>query len=281
MPRSAKENNRISLPLEWPYRLLGNLVILGIIFFLASITVTIKTDLINKKLLNLQDSFYRFTTDLGFTVEDIIVSGRRHTGMDEIRSALNIDRRTNILRLNLDEIRERLEQLPWIRKVVVRRSFFPHTLYIGILEYTVKSLWQYNGKFHPIGENGQIINADYIPRRPVLLIVGAGAPENISKLLPVIEKDKDIFRRVKVAVYVSGRRWNLILDHISHGIVIKLPETGVRETWEKLIKLNRSKNILKRKLTNIDLRLKGKVIVKLEKSDSAAAKKRKAKESKI
>ncbi len=275
-------NNKISLPVEWPYRLLGNTLILGIILFLASVAITLKTDLINKKLLSLQDSFYALTSKLGFTVDDVIVDGRKETSAADILQSTGITRNSNIIRLNLPEIKKQLERLPWIKSAVVRRSYYPHTIHISLKEHEVKSLWQINETFHPIDEDGNVINAPYTPDKPLLLIVGAGAPENINTLFKEIGENNEISKRIKVASYISNRRWNLILDDIEHGITIKLPEKDVAAAWKKLTKLNAAKNILKRKLTNIDLRLKGKVIIKLEKSGKQAPKKLKnAKESKI
>ena len=57
-----------------------------------------------------------------------------------------------------------------------------------------------------------------------------------------------------------------ILDDIREGITVKLPEENPEEAWKKLLKLDETKGILKRKLTIIDLRLKDKVMVKLRKS---------------
>lgn len=269
------------LPVEWPYRMLGNALILGLIIFLASVAVTIKTDLINKQLLNLRDSYYALTSKLGFTVDDVIVEGRRRTSSADLRKAVNIDRTTNIFNLDLYDIKNKVERLPWVKTATVRRSYYPHVIQISLQEHQVKCLWQINETFHPIDEDGKIINARYIPEEPLLLIVGNGAPENINKLLAEIDTDSEIFKRVKVANFISERRWNLILDDIEHGITIKLPEKDVAAAWKKLLKLNASKNILKRKLTNIDLRLKGKVIIKLEKSGKAPKQLKSAKESKI
>lgn len=281
MPQ-PQTDNRVSLPVEWPYRLLGNALILGFILFLASIAITVKTDLINQKLLSLQDSYYMMTSKLGFTVDDIIVDGRRHTSKAELLKAMGIDRGTNILRLDLYDLKDKIESLPWVRSAVVRRSYYPNVIRISLREHQVKSLWQINETFHPIDEDGKVIDAPYIPDKPLLLIVGAGAPENINQLLSEIDTDSPVFKRVKVASFISGRRWNLILDDIEHGITIKLPEQNVAAAWKKLLKLNATKNILKRKLTNIDLRLKGKVIITLEKSGKKAPKKLKSsKESKI
>ena len=64
----------------------------------------------------------------------------------------------------------------------------------------------------------------------------------------------------------GSRCCNLILDDIKEGITIKLPEENIEAAWKKLLKLNETKGILKRKLTIIDLRLADKVVVKLRKS---------------
>ena len=111
-----------------------------------------------------------------------------------------------------------------------------------------------------------MIEAEYVPDKPLLLIVGAGAPENINSLLKIIKQDKGIYQRVKVANFISKRRWNLVLDDVRDGITIKLPEENVEQAWKKLIKLNTTKGILKRKLTILDLRFKGKIGIKLRKT---------------
>ena len=100
-------------------------------------------------------------------------------------------------------------------------------------------------------------------QKNILQIVGQGAPEHINSLLKIIENDKELFARVKVANFISERRWNLIFDDVLNGITVKLPEDDVADAWKKLVKLDKTRGILKRKLTFIDLRLKNKVIVKI------------------
>lgn len=278
---TASTDNKISLINEWPYRLLGNGLIIGIILFMASITITIKTDLINKKLLSLKDSFFLMTSEMGFTVDDVIVEGRKRTGKEELLLQSGLNHKSNILKIDLYELKRKIEELPWVKRASIRRSYSPNVIHIKLTEYSVKSLWQHEGKFYPINEEGKIISAPYTPDKPLLLIVGDNAPEHINELLSAIDTESDIFQRVKVAHYISNRRWNLILDDITNGITIKLPAKGVKEAWKKLLKLNKSKNILKRKLTNIDLRLKGKVIIKLEKSGKRPKQTKKIKENKI
>ena len=257
--------SRISLPREWPFRLAGNLFLLGVIFMLASVIITIKTNLIGRKLTDLCTEFYNYSAGLGFKIDDIVITGRDKTAKQDILNALQLSRETNILNLDLRDLQQKVEQLPWVRHAVVKRRFFPNIIQIDIRERQVQSIWQLDHKFRPIDGEGNVIEADYTPDHPILLIVGEGAPENITALMKSITDDQNIFQRIKVANYISGRRWNIILDDVENGITVKLPEKHIDEAWKKLLKLNTTQGLLKRKLTIIDLRFPNKVIVKLGK----------------
>ena len=258
-------DNRVSLPREWPFRLLGNALILALVFLTAFLTVTVRTNLVGRQIDSLTEEFYVLTSKLGFTRDDILIEGRKKTSRRAVMEVLGLKRGDNILSLDLNELKNRIETLPWVRRADIRRSYFPNILHISLVERKVASIWQISEKFHPIDTEGNVINAPFRPSRPILLIVGEEAPEHINELLEIIKKDNDIWPRVKVANFISKRRWNLILDDIENGITVKLPEENVGQAWKKLVKLDRTQGILKRKLTFIDLRLKNKVIVKLGK----------------
>ena len=259
-------DNKVYLPRQWPQRLLGSLFVLALIVAAASVTVTIKESLVTKQFESWQQDFYELTDKLGFTVDEIVVQGRRRTDKQELMNAIAVSREDNIFEVDVYALQQRLEQLPWVRKAAVKKTFLPNVINITLQEKKVQSLWQISEKFHPIDEDGKVIEADYVPDKPLLLIVGAGAPENINSLLKIIQQDKGIYQRVKVANFISKRRWNLILDDVRDGITIKLPEDDVEKAWKKLIKLNTTKGILKRKLTILDLRFKGKIGIKLRKT---------------
>ena len=267
-PKAATNpaDNKVYLPRQWPQRLLGSLFVLALMAAAASVTVTIKESLVSKQFESWQQDFYDFTDKLGFTVDEIVVQGRRRTSKQELMQAIAVSREDNIFEVDVYALQQRLEQLPWVRKAAVKKTFLPNVINITLQEKKVQSLWQISEKFHPIDEDGKVIEADYVPDKPLLLIVGAGAPENINSLLKIIQQDKGIYQRVKVANFISKRRWNLVLDDIRDGITIKLPEEDVERAWKKLIKLNTTKGILKRKLTILDLRFKGKIGIKLRKT---------------
>ena len=261
------ENPVLTPEREWPYRLLGNLVVLAVIGLVAALILTLKNDLVNKKIAAVKESVYDWAGSQGLTLDDIVVSGRNRTTKTEIFKAAGVNRGDNMLKLDVYNIRQKIEQLPWVKYAEVSRGFFPNVLNIRLEEKTVVAIWQLNEVFYPIDEEGKIIDADFRAQEPVWLIVGAKAPDNLAKLWKVIKDSDKAFRaRIKVANFISSRRWNLIFDDINTGITVKLPEENIAEAWKKLLNLNETKGILKRKLTIIDLRLPHKVVVKLRKT---------------
>lgn len=252
---------------EWPWRLAGSLGVLLFIAFWAGLVLTLKNDLVNKKIEIWKNDFYGWAAGQGFVLDDVVVSGRDKTSQEEINALLNLQRGDNILKIDVYEIKEKLEKLPWVREVTVHKSYFPNVVHIEIQEKEVKAIWQINEKFYPLDAEGKVIEADFHVSEPILLIVGAGAPENFKNLMEALKDGKyDYLDKVKVANFISGRRWNLILNDIREGITVKLPEENIGEAWKKLLKLNETKGIFKRKLTIIDLRLPNKIVVKIRKS---------------
>ena len=265
----TKQNQeKIMRPVKkWPGRLRASLFVLAMITLIASSIVILKNDLVNKKIIETQNAVLDFIGKKGFGLDDIVIRGRERTTLKEINQIVNLKRGDNILKINVKKLKQDVETLPWVRDVKISRMFFPNVIQIEINERQVLAIWQLNERFYPLDMDGYVIEADYRPSKPMLLIVGAGAAENIIPFLNMVKKiSPEYLERIKVANYISKRRWNIILDDIREGITIKLPEDRTEEAWKKLIKLDESQGILKRKLTIIDLRLEDKVTVKLRRA---------------
>lgn len=267
--KQQQPSNIMKMTRVWPARLRFTLFTLTIITLLAAGTVILKQKIIQTQLQNTRNLIINFIGNHGFELQDILISGRIRTQTQEIDKALNLKRGDNFLNINTAQIKQTLENLPWIRDVTVKRSFFPNILQINIQEKGVLALWQLNQQFYPIDYNGYVIEAEYTPDYPVMLIVGEEAPEHLIDLLQTIRQiDAAYLSRLKAAVYVSKRRWNLIFNDINQGITVKLPAENFTSALTKLINLDKTSAILKRKLTIIDLRLPNKTIVKMRKGGS-------------
>ena len=129
-----------------------------------------------------------------------------------------------------------LEIDPWIKNISIKRKL-PDTLIINIEEYLPFAIWRTNGGIHLIYEEGKIISiSDKEKSKFLHLIVVAGedSKNNIDSLFNMLSSNPTLFSRIKSAIFVGKRRWNLELDN---GIIIKMPEKNIINAWDKLDKI--------------------------------------------
>ena len=129
-----------------------------------------------------------------------------------------------------------LEIDPWIKNISIKRKL-PDTLIINIEEYLPFAIWKTNEDIHLIDEEGKIISiSDKEKSKFLHLIVVAGedSKNNIDSLFNMLSSNPTLFSRIKSAIFVGKRRWNLELDN---GIIIKMPEKNIINAWDKLDKI--------------------------------------------
>lgn len=201
------------------------------------------------------------SADLGLVVEDITVEGRKRQEAEPLLAALDIERGDPILPADLEAMRLRLEVLPWVREASIERRL-PGRLHIRLVEREPMALWQRGGQFMLVDREGVGIGPDLkgeFQQLPV--IVGPDAPQHAGALFAALAAEPELAGRVKAAVRVGGRRWNLRLDDVASGIDVRLPEAQAAAAWTRLAKLEREHQLLERKLVMIDLRLPDRLVV--------------------
>jgi cell division protein FtsQ len=76
-----------------------------------------------------------------------------------------------------------------------------------------------------------------------------------------------LFARVRDAVRVRDRRWDIELDN---GMTVRLPEQGADVAWRHLAIMDREQKLLDKALVSIDLRLPDRTVVRLTPEAAAA-----------
>lgn len=208
----------------------------------------------------LGDGMVALSGDLGLTLQSVIVDGRQQTPPEELLAAIGADRGAPLLALDPETIRARVETLPWVKSASVRRSL-DGTLTVHVDEFAPFALWQRDGKFYLVDREGEAIAASDPGRfSQLLVLVGDNAPQHASDLVAMLGLEPELKARVRAAVWVGDRRWNLRLDN---GVDVKLPETNPAAAWLELARLAREQGLLKRDLSTIDLRLPDRMVVRL------------------
>lgn len=199
------------------------------------------------------------SAEIGLSVQDILVLGRRETSRDDLLGAVRLARGAPILAFDPDAARRRVESLPWVRRATVERRL-PDTVLLRIEERHPLALWQHKGRFALIDDEGEVIENGGVERFPgLLVVVGAHAPAFASRLRDVLMTQPELMVRVRAAVRVGGRRWNLRLDN---GIDVRLPEDDPEQAWARLAEYERRHRILARDVRVLDLRLPDRLIVR-------------------
>lgn len=210
------------------------------------------------------DGVYGLTANAGLTVQSIYLEGRNRTSMQEINAALNIRQGSPILRVDLDEARQRLEKIESVRFAAVERTL-PDALYIRIVEREPVALWQHQGKLSPVDDNGVVMHGiEAEPYRHLPLIVGDGAPKHIGELLELLAAEPELVKDFAAALRMGERRWNI---RLANGTEIMLPERDALTAWQKLAALQASQKLLDRAVKVIDLRIEGRLFITLAPQD--------------
>ncbi len=207
-----------------------------------------------------QEALIFTTAALGMKIDTIGIEGNSHTDREAILAALNARRGAPLLGLNLKESKTQLEQLPWISKATIERRL-PDRLYVAVTERTPAALWQHEGRFDLVDIDGVVIaNADATQYPSLPHVIGVDAPRHVQELMSVLMRQPDLAAKILVATRLGGRRWDLRFDS---GIDIHLPAQGVAEAWDRLAQMQEQNHILDRDVMGIDLRLPGRVVIKL------------------
>jgi cell division protein FtsQ len=201
----------------------------------------------------------------GFRIVSIALAGNHHVSREEVLAIAGVTGTTSLLFLDVDQARERLKTNPWIADASVLK-LYPGELQIGIKEREAFALWQKDRQVSVIADDGTVLEPYVAPRLVQLpLVVGRGAETRAKAFLALLDRYPAMRDFVRASVLVGERRWNL---RLKNGIDVQLPESETASALERLVALDREKNLITRDIVAIDLRLSDRVTVRL--SDPAA-----------
>jgi cell division protein FtsQ len=164
--------------------------------------------------------------------------------------------------VDVASIRERLLRFGWVKDARVSRRL-PDMLVIDIVERVPAALWQNKGQLALIDQEGVVLDRVPIDKMPDLsLVIGPGANGHAGELGKLMGNVPTLKPQLASATWVGGRRWDL---NFQSGETVALPEgeEAANRALEKFARLDRSSGLLGRGIVRFDLRLPGKMIVRL------------------
>ena len=213
--------------------------------------------------------FEQISSQVGFAISSVEISGHAQLDEIEVLEALDLHPGSSLMIYNADAALMRLQNNGWVSSASVKK-IYPGTLKITLREREPLGLWQRGSLVSVIDRQGTVITDGIEDRFAALpLFVGHGAQILASDFLTLLDRYPAIRARTRAAVYVSNRRWDLVLDN---EIEIKLPETRVEAALDELLRLTAETGLMTRDIVSVDLRLTNEVVVRL--TDEAMVKRK-------
>jgi cell division protein FtsQ len=208
----------------------------------------------------------------GFTVNGYQIVGLRHMNRalvdgvvtDELHRAADAagGAKAPQALVDVSAIRERLLQFGWVKDARVSRRL-PDTLVIDIVERTPAAMWQNEGQLALIDSEGVVLDHVRVDKMPDLpLVVGPGANSEEQQLERLMAAVPALKPQLASATWIGGRRWDL---NLQSGETLALPEgeEPARGALTKFARLDKSSGLIGRGIVRFDLRVPGKMIVRL------------------
>lgn len=200
-----------------------------------------------------------FGSAAGLGIAKVHIEGQQETSESAVLAALGIGPESSLITVDADKARANLIALPWIAEATIRKSM-PGSVHVQIQEKTATALWQHGQQIVVIDEKGDVLS-DYLDVRFVglPLVVGTDANVHAAEILDLVAGFSDLDGRVKAAVFVGKRRWDLVL---ANGVEIRLPADGAREALARLVAIDRREDLLSRDVVSIDVRLDDRIAIR-------------------
>ncbi len=204
-----------------------------------------------------QAGLENLAVDAGLSVRKITVSGRIDTSREDLIAALGVKQGDPILGIDTEAVRDRLQQLGWVRTASVTRVL-PDTLHVALVERRPLAVWQTNGRHVLVDRDGHVIASQGGKIAGLPLVVGEGAPAHAAEILSVIALEPKLAALVVAAVRVGDRRWDI---RLGNGITVRLPEADYEGAWRRLAALERSHGLTGRAIDAVDMRLADRLVI--------------------
>ena len=214
-------------------------------------------------------SLANYFANLGIKIKSIEISGNQQLGSVEILESSGLNLEMPMLNFDGRQVREKLLTHPWVADAVVDRHL-PSTVSIKVTEWKPVALWRKSNSpyskesFVFVDSTGRSlanensITAGNLSAGKYLRVVGNDANLVADSLRLMVKVESRLAERITRAEWVSGRRWNLVIDN---RLLVKLPAEKAANSWSKLSELDTKYQICDRQIAVIDLRQTDRIIV--------------------
>ena len=155
-----------------------------------------------------------------------------HVTQEEIRSVVAHYAQTGFLRIDMDEMQKRLEAIPWVYRISLRRVW-PDVIEVGVAEQVPVARWEKGGL---VNEHGDVFNPANDGDQPQLPLFAG--PEGSGKALVEAQNELSAMvapiglklRRIEMS---ERRAWSVEMDN---GLMLSLGRSDTSPRLQRFVK---------------------------------------------
>ena len=212
--------------------------------------------------------FY-LATSPRFEVKKLSVAGLKRVEENQILARAGFEVGTNVFKVSLEEIRERIEDLQWVRYAIVERVL-PDQIIIKVTEREPIGLARIHGEVFQFDIDGKILDPDPISGSSFPVLDGLHVGDTGGNMPKV-----DTYRKVVEDVGVTSLSEIHINDagevtvvSASDPLLVNLGSAEFRGRWVKYLQLKPQIQQHYPSAVRVDLRFKNQVIVRMKDDES-------------
>jgi cell division protein FtsQ len=204
-----------------------------------------------------------------FEVKALAVTGvngpLRRVSEGEIVGQAEFEVGTNVFRVDLEAMRERIERLRWVRHAVVQRVL-PDQIIIKVVEREPIGLGRIRGEIYQFDEDAVILNLDAAANAsfPILDGLRANAVETNRKKVALYRRVLEELGQTELSQISINDAAEVSVVSASDPLVVSLGTTEFHNRWIRYLQLKTQIQQQYPQATKIDLRFKNQVIVRMK-----------------
>jgi cell division protein FtsQ len=204
-----------------------------------------------------------------FEVKKLSVSGLKRVEENQIIAKAGFEVGTNVFRVDLQEIRKRVEELQWVSHATVERVL-PDQIIIKVVEREPIGLARINGEIYQFDSDGKIFDPDPVRDSSFPILDGLRVDsdkDNLPKVLTYkkILEDLGPNSLSQIRINASGE---VTVVSSSDPFLVNLGTTDFRNRWIKYLQLKPQIEHRYPLAVRVDLRFKNQVIVRMQEDDA-------------
>lgn len=211
-----------------------------------------------------------FTTDSRFEVQKLAVSGLKRVEENQVLAKASFEVGTNLFHVKLDRIRERVEELPWVRHALVERVL-PDKIIIKIVEREPIGLARIKGEVFQFDMDARILDPDPVSGSSFPILDGLRMDDHKGNLEKV-----DLYRRVVEdlgqtalsEIHINNSQEVTVVS-ASDPLLVNLGTVDFRSRWIKYLQLKPQIQRQYPQAVRVDLRFRNQVIVRMRDDETS------------